>query len=138
MQYRLNAPNIPDRYRFEYGLPGGGSAYYMADPSEPIKDRVIICEGAKKAIVTWYWLSNITEYTVIAASSNNTIKPALEATKDCGQRILILDPGSERLAFKAAKEQKNLKALYLPEKIDDLYLAGHIDRDTFANMLRAI
>ena len=138
MQYRLNAPNIPDRYRFEYGLPGGGSAYYMADPSEPIKDRVIICEGAKKAIVTWYWLSNMTDYTVIAASSNNTIRPALEATKDCGQRILILDPGSERLAFKAAKEQKNLKALYLPEKIDDLYLAGHIDRDTFANMLRAI
>lgn len=138
LQYRLCGDGIVDRYRFEYGLPGGGSNYYMADPSEPIKDRVIVCEGAKKAIVTWFQLADTTQYTVLAASSNNTLKPALETTKDCGQRYLILDPGSERKAFTAMRENKNLKAVFLPEKIDDLFLAGHLDRDQFAGILRAI
>lgn len=138
MQYRLNALNIPDRYRFEYGLPGGGSCYYMADPSEPIKDRVIICEGAKKAIVTWFHLAAITDFTVIAASSNNTLAPALEATKDCGQRFLILDPGSEKKSFNTARENKNLKAVYLPMKIDDMVLAEYINRDDFDRLLRAL
>jgi hypothetical protein len=137
MQYRLIAPNITDRYRFEYGLDGGGKHYYTADPSEPMKDQVIICEGAKKAIVTWYWLSELSRFSTIAVSSNNTLTPALEATKDCGMRYLILDPGSERRAFMTAKEHPNVKAIYLPEKIDDMVLAGHIDRDTFERILKS-
>lgn len=140
LQYRLLQPSNPkDKYRFEYDLPGGGSCYYMTDPSEPIKDRVIICEGAKKAIVTWFHLlPNFTEWTVLGVASNNTLTPALEATKECGQRFIILDPGSERKAFKTAKENKNVKAVYLPEKIDDLFLAGHLDREGFGRMLRAV
>lgn len=139
MQYRLCGENITDRYRFEYGLPGGGSCYYMSDPSEPIKDRVIICEGAKKAIVTWFHLlPNFTEWTVLGTASNNTLTPALEATKDCGQRYLILDPGSERKAFMTAKTEKNLKAVYLPDKIDDLFLAGHIQRERFESILKVL
>lgn len=136
MQYRLNAPDIPDRYRFEYGLPGGGSCYYMTDPTEPIKDKVIICEGAKKAIVTWFHLA--TDFTVLGSASNKTLRPALDATKDCGIRYLILDPGSERHAFKTAKEEKNLKAVYLPMKIDDMVTAGYLDGVAFKNMLRAL
>lgn len=138
MQYRLCGEGIADRYRFEYGLDGGGKHFYRADPSEPIRDKVIICEGAKKAIVTWFHLSNLTDTTVIAASSNNTLNPALQATKDCGQRVLILDPGSEKKAFTIAKENKNVKALYLPMKIDDMVIAGYLDRETFTNMLRAL
>jgi hypothetical protein len=136
MQYRLSANELTDRYRFEYGLPGGGSCYYMSDPSEPIKDKVIICEGAKKAIVTWLHLAS--SHTVIASASNKTLKPALDATKDCGVRYLILDPGSERHAFQIARTEKNIKAIYLPMKIDDLFLAGHIDRTGFENILRAL
>ena len=138
MQYRLCADGIIDRYRFEYGLDGGGKHFYMADPSEAIKDRVIICEGAKKAIVTWFNLTDVNKFTVIAASSNNTLSPALEATKDCGQRILILDPGSERIAFKAAREKKNITPLHLPMKIDDMFLAGYLEREDFYSMLRAL
>ncbi len=138
MQYRLCAEEIADRYRFEYGLDGGGKHFYMTDTSEPIKDRVIICEGAKKGIVTWFHLSQMNDFTTLATSSNNTLTPALEATKECGERYLILDPGSERTAFKIAKENKNLKAVFLPEKIDDLFLAGHIDREQFNKILRAL
>lgn len=138
MQYRLNAPNMTDRYRFEYGLPGGSTHFYMADPSEPIGDKVIICEGAKKAIVTWLWLSpQDAHFTVIATASNNTLTPALEATKDCGLRYIILDPGSERRSYEAAKKNKNLIPVYLPEKIDDLYLYYGLDRMSFTNILRA-
>ena len=139
MQYRLCGDGITDRYRFEYGLPGGGSYYYMTDPAEPIKDKVVICEGAKKAIVTWFHLlPNFTDWTVLGASSNKTLRPALEATKDCGIRYLILDPGSERHAFQTAKENKNLKAVFMPEKVDDLFLAGHLDRDNFERMLNVL
>jgi hypothetical protein len=137
MQYRLCGEGIADRYRFEYGLDGGGKHYYMADPAEPMKDRVIICEGAKKAIVTWFHLANITDFTVIAASSNNTLGPALVATKDCGQRFIILDPGSERRAFTVAKEHK-VKAVYLPEKIDDAVINDHLDRESFQKILRTL
>jgi hypothetical protein len=138
MQYRLIDPNIPDRYRFEYGLPGGGSCYYTADPSEPIGDKVIICEGAKKAIVTWLWLLPPGwNFTVIAAASNNTLQPALDATKDCGMRLLVLDPGAERKAFQTQQKNKNLKAVFLPEKIDDMYLRYGLDRYGFEKVLRA-
>ena len=137
MQYRLINPADPkDRYRFEYELPGGGSCFYQTDPSEPIGDKVIICEGAKKAIVTWHWLAE--GFTVLGTASAKTLAPALEATKDCGLRYLILDPGSEKVAFQAARENKNLKAVFLPMKIDDLYLAGHIDREGFGKVLRAL
>jgi hypothetical protein len=137
MQYRLCGDGIADRYRFEYGLDGGGKHYYMPDPAEAIKDRVIICEGAKKAIVTWFHLANITDFTVIGASSNNTLGPALEATKECGQRFIILDPGSERRAFTVARDHK-AKAVYLPQKIDDMVIAGYLDRESFEKMLRVL
>jgi hypothetical protein len=135
MQYRLTMPvNPKDKYRFESDLPGGGSFFYMSVPSEPIGDRVIICEGAKKALVTWFWLTEA--HTVLGTASNNTLRPALEATKDCGERILILDPGSEKRAWVTAKENKGLKILILPEKIDDMYLKYELDRDGFQQMLR--
>lgn len=137
MQYRLCGEGITDRYRFEYGLDGGGKHYYMSDPSEPLKDRVIICEGAKKAIVTWCNLSSVNTYSVIAVASRNTLTPALEATKDCGQRFIILDPDSRRKAYETARDEKNMKAIYLPEKIDDLYLAGHLDMYSFDSILKA-
>lgn len=140
MQYRLISPENPkDRYRFEDGLGGGAEHFYMADPSEPIGDKVIICEGAKKAIVTWYALTDASHFTVIAAPSHNTLTPALEATKDCGMRYVILDPGSERKAFEIARRYpKNTKAVYLPEKIDDLYVKHGFDQYQFQNILRAI
>lgn len=139
MQYRLCGEGITDRYRFEYGLDGGGKHYYMSDPSEPLKDRVIICEGAKKAIVTWFHLlKSINDFSVIAVASRNTLTPALNTTRDCGERYLILDPDSQRKAFQVAEKEKNLKAVFLPEKVDDMFLAGHIDRDGFGKILRAV
>lgn len=135
MQYRLTQPANPkDKYRFESDLPGGGSLFYRATPSEPIGDRVVICEGAKKAIVTWFWLAD--GQTVIGTASNNTLGPALKATQQCGERVLVLDPGSERRAWMAAKESRGLKILCLPEKLDDLFLQYGLTREGFALLIK--
>ena len=134
MQYRLTNPvNPKDKYRFQKGL-GGGVHYYMSDPTEPIGDKVIICEGAKKAIVTWFWLQE--GFTVIAASSNNTIGAALKATKDCGLRYIILDPGSEVWERKAkASNPKTTHIVSLPYKIDDAYNQYGLNRQKFMRIL---
>ena len=136
MQYRLlNPANPKDRYRFEDGL-GGGQYYYMTEPNKPIGDKVIICEGAKKAIVTWFWLAPMLEFTVLAASSANTFGAALEATKDCGLRYVIMDPGAEVWAKRAvATKPKTTHAIRLPFKIDDGWMKYGLDRDTFARVM---
>jgi len=134
MQYRLENPvNLSGKYRFEQGL-GGGKHYYMTTPDKPIGDKVIICEGAKKAIVTQFWLQN--GYTVIAASSNNTIKAALDATQECGLRYIVLDPDSEY--WERVAKQSNPKTTHivsLPFKIDDGFLQYGLTLSKFSKIL---
>jgi hypothetical protein len=137
MQYRLTNPSNPkDRYRFEDGL-GGGEHYYMVDPAEPIKDKVIICEGVKKAVVGWHWLSPSDDFTWLAASSANTFSAALEATKDCDLRYVILDPGADAWTQRAvATNPRTTHAVRLPYKLDDGFLQYGLDRDIFGAILK--
>lgn len=137
MQYRLiNPANPKDRYRFADGL-GGGTLFYRADPAQEIGDKVIICEGAKKAIVGWHWLSPSDEFTWLAASSANTFGAALEATKDCGLRYVIFDPDADVWARRAvATNPKTTHAIRLTAKLDDAYLKYGLDRATFEGILR--
>jgi hypothetical protein len=135
MQYRL-INDFDRRYIFEDGL-GGGTLYYMTEPDQPIKDKVIICEGAKKAIVTQFWLLPDDSFTVLAASSANTFGAALDATKDCGLRYVIMDPGTEYWANKAvATNRKTTHAVRLPAKIDDMWKDYGLERSIFTNILR--
>ena len=133
MQYRL-LDNSDRRYLFEDGL-GGGQFYYMTEPEKPIGDKVIICEGAKKAIVTWFWLTE--GFTVLAASSANTFDAALEATKDCGLRYLVFDPDVKPYFRNKAKatNPKTTREIRLPFKIDDGFLKYDLDRSTFSKIL---
>ena len=134
MQYRLLA-NVDRRYIFENGL-GGGRFYYMTTPDKPITDKVIICEGAKKAIVTQFWLAPDDSYTVIGASSANTFGAALEATKSCGLRYVITDPGSEIWSRRAVETNpKTTHSVRLPFKLDDGWMNYGLDREKFANIL---
>jgi hypothetical protein len=135
MQYRLI--NDKDRrYIFENGL-GGGRHYYMTKPTETIQDKVIICEGAKKAIVTQFWLVPDDSYTVLAASSNNTFGAALEATKNCGLRYIIMDPGSAVWEKKAVEtNKKSTHVIRLPAKIDDMWKDYNLDRRQFTSIMQ--
>lgn len=134
MQYRL-LNDTDRRYIFEDGL-GGGRHFYMTEPDQPIKDKVIICEGAKKAIVTWFWLSE--GFTVLAASSANTYDAALEATKNCGLRYVMFDPDVKpHYRNKAiASNPKTTREIRLPFKVDDGFIKYGLDRNQFMKILR--
>lgn len=133
MQYRLLG-DFDRKYIFEDGL--GGRFYYMTEPDQPIKDKVIICEGAKKAIVTQFWLAP-EGYTVLAAPSANTFDAALEATKDCGLRYIIHDPDVKPYWINKAiaTGPKATHAIRLPFKIDDAWMKYNLDREVFAKIL---
>lgn len=135
MQYRL-LNDATRRYIFEDGL-GGGMHYYMTEPDQPIKDKVIICEGAKKAIVTWFWLSE--GFTVLAASSANTFDAALEATKNCGLRYVLFDPDVKpHFRNKAiATNPKTTHEVRLPFKVDDGWIKYGLDRSQFMKILES-
>ena len=136
MQYRLT--NDTDRrYIFEDGL-GGGQHYYMTEPDKPISDKVIICEGVKKAIVTQFWLAE--GFTVLAASSANTFDAALEATKNCGLRYLIFDPApNDYFQRKAvATNPKTTRIVRLPYKVDDGWAKYGLDRSIFHSLLETV
>jgi hypothetical protein len=134
MQYRLfNDANR--RYIFEKGL-GGGQHYYMTTPSEKIQDKVVICEGVKKGLVAQFWLIPDDSFTVIAASSNNTFGAALDATKHCSQRFVVMDPGSEIWEKKAVgTNSKTTRAISFQGKIDDMWKEGSLDRYGFSSAL---
>lgn len=116
LQYRLaDAPNPNDRYRFEQGL---GTTYYMTQPAAPIGDTVIICEGAKKAIVTA--INTPETYTVLAVPSKSDFGGVAEAVKDCGRVYVLLDPDAMFRARKLAKDIGPAARLAtLPTKVDD-------------------
>lgn len=141
MQYRLTNPvNPADKYRFEYGLGGGGSLFYRADPWDKIGDKVIVCEGAKKAIVTRFQLLPAnTDFVVIAAASKGTIKPILDAVKDCGLVYIIFDPDGFMQARKLASDiGKAAHVVRLPYKVDDGFTRYGLGQRDFAGILDTV
>lgn len=132
LQYRLfNAQNPNDRYRFEYGLPAD---YYMTTPTDPIGDQVVICEGAKKGIVTRI---NLTDHTVLAVPAKGTWAGIIEAIKSCGCVYVILDPDAKVQAVKLARSiGPQARIVRLPVKIDDAVIDYGMERSAFQNMLR--
>lgn len=135
IQYRLtNPPNTGDRYRFSYGLP---ATYYNADPYEPIGDKVIICEGAKKAIVTAELMH--VNHSVLAYPSLSTMGSVTEAVKDCGYIRIIPDPdGYEQAIQFAHKHLPQAKVVRTFSKIDDaINLYGMKAIDLLAAMRQA-
>lgn len=116
VQYRLaNPPNPADRYRWEQGL---GTAYYQTMPDLPIGDRVVICEGAKKAIVTA--VNTPEDRTVLGVPSKSDFGGVAAAVKDCGEVVVLLDPDAGLRAHKLAREiGPQARIATLPVKVDD-------------------
>lgn len=134
MQYRLvNPVNPEDRYRFETGL---GAHFYMTSPSEPIGDTVIVCEGAKKAIVVRLFAERV---TVLAVPAKGTWRNTgiLEAVKEPGRVYILLDPDAGRQAreMKAAIG-KTARVVSLFDKVDDCFLRYGMTANQFAGYLR--
>lgn len=132
LQYRLfNASDPNDRYRFEQGL---SAAYYMTTPTDPISDQVIICEGAKKGIVTRV---RLTDHTVLAVPAKGTWAGIVEAVKPCGRVYVILDPDATLNAVKLARSiGPQARIVRLPIKIDDAVIECGLDSGTFSRIIK--
>ena len=135
MQYRLTEPADPgDKYRFEPGLP---AAWYTTSPTEAITDKVIICEGAIKSIVTKIYLSVDESYTVLGVPSKSSWAGLENIVKDCGRVWVILDPDGQKeannLAFRIGAAAR---VIDLPAKIDDMVNADELSADQFARLMR--
>lgn len=131
MQYRLDQPeDQADRYRFEQGL---GTAYYQTTPGQPIADEVLICEGAKKAIVTRVrgW-----DGCVLAVPSKGDPAGVAEAVKECGRVWVLLDPDAEAAAVRLGRAiGRQARVVTLPLKVDDGLRLNEISR---ADILQAM
>jgi hypothetical protein len=116
LQYRLNDACCPEeRYRFEKGL---GTSYYQASPQCPIGEEVIICEGAKKAIVTA--VNTPERYTVLAVPSKSDFAGVVEAVKAAERVYILLDPDATHRAMQLAGQVgQTARIASLPVKVDD-------------------
>lgn len=144
MQYRLTDPENPaDRYRFEYGL---DTTYYDTTPENPMDDICIICEGAKKAIVTKIFAGN--GITCLAIPSKTDFGGVTSAITDNIKRVyVVLDPDGydkppaasvdwippqRKLAYQIGARAR---VVDLPMKVDDAITSG-MPKDLFINYLK--
>lgn len=135
LQYRLHdAPTATDRYRFEAGL---GTAYYQTQPAAPIGERVIICEGAKKAIVTC--INTPDSYTVLGVPSKSDFGGIAEAVKEAEIVYILLDPDAGHRANKLAEQVGTAaRIVTLPVKVDDAIVQyGATQTDLLAYLRQA-
>lgn len=150
MQYRLSNPANPaDRYRFEKGLGGGAEFYYLTDPQESLKSKLIITEGAKKGIVTWVHLSKMREFSTVATVSAETVSVLIPLLKECDFAYYIPDPDSFNLRprakltpyqiamrkFEAGGVTNKIHTVQLPYKVDDGFLKYGLGPDDFKKIL---
>jgi hypothetical protein len=132
LQYRLQNPDNPnDRYRFEFGL---ATVYYMVTPSLPIGEQVVICEGAKKAIVCHVYGDMSDNVTVLAVPSKSSYGGIVEAVKGAQAVWIVLDPDAwvrpKNAAHDWRPEPYKLAAqigdaariVTLPTKLDDAFM----------------
>jgi len=125
MQYRLtNPPDPGDKYRFESGI---GAAWYTAEPSLPIQDECVICEGAIKAMVTKIYGGLRSDVSVLAVPGSLSWAGVVEHVSQCGRAWIVLDPdhnGDKKAEKMAAEIGPAARIVSIPDKIDDAILAG--------------
>lgn len=134
IQYRLDNPERPqDRYRFEKGL---RATWYQVQPDTPIGEWAVICEGAIKAIVTAVCGDLGEAVSILAVPAKGSHAGIAETVRNCKRVWIVLDPdcyskpstapgdwmpAPEKLAKEIGKAAAIVR---LPDKIDDMFLAG--------------
>ena len=127
IQYRLLQPPAPaDKYRFQAGLK---SAVWMADPDSNLSGPVILCEGMKKAAVTFIEAvaRGNGRYEVVAVPSKAPGADLLEILANADPLYIVLDPDAftgktpaiNRMVRMVSSPKKVVK---LPVKADDFFV----------------
>lgn len=124
IDYRLiGAPHEWGKYRPQAGL---APAPFLSDPDlDDFPGEVHIVEGSKKAMVCRIYMGH--PLFMIGVPSCNSwagIVEMLQHVRDCRVWIM-LDPDAEKWALRMAQAiGKNARAIFLPDKPDDLVLKG--------------
>lgn len=120
IHYRLlNPPPGIGKYRYEHGIP---AREFYAVPG--LTGKAFVCEGAKKAMVTHRFIREYLDHQVIGLPGCTPSEGVLERLKEFDEIWLGLDPGCEAQAKKFKKALPQTRIMTLPDKPDDLWLAG--------------
>jgi len=124
VQYRLlNPPKKNDKYRFSYGLP---QSLWLADPDTEPSGATLLCEGVKKAAVTYIELvaKASKQLSVVAVPSKMPNKKLLSQLVNCDPVYIVLDPDAYQGVNPAANRLARMlgnraRFVRLPDKADD-------------------
>jgi len=137
IKHRLLNP-IPDgndtKYRMEYKT--NIEPVFIANLEEKEYKALIMCEGEKKAAVTFLTIDS-PNVQVIGLPKNAS--PEMLASFKTKKIIDIVDPDVKQDDIqRKADEYKDIdyRILRLPEKIDDFILQAHITKDDLRDMLK--
>lgn len=97
LQYRLLQPPKPnDKYRFTMGLP---HALWLPEPDRDLTGTCILCEGMKKAAVTWIRFvvePDNQQYTVVSVPSKSPAKALYPLLNQFDRIYVAMDPDAYR------------------------------------------
>lgn len=150
IQYRLTSPPEPnDKYRFQAGLK---ASVWLADPTEKPAGAALLCEGMKKAAVTFIHTvaSGNGRFSVVSVPSKMPGISMLKELKDCDPIYVAMDPD----AYQPTKNKngkimpaaidriidalgaERVRLVRLPDKADDLFVDYGYTGKTFMNYVR--
>lgn len=146
LQYRLMCGDMNgDRYRFTSGL---RAPAYLTDPDRMPRGKVLVCEGAKKAIVVYLKvvLELGKEFDVIAFPSKTPNEYQLSWLREARAVYLGLDPDAHGLINDGSGATHVSKAAEMigaertmvvswPDKPDDLITGGHATGQDLFNII---
>lgn len=137
MQYRLLSPPKPgDKYRFTQGLP---HSLWLPEPDKDLTGVCILCEGMKKAAVTFIRVvvePNNQQFKVVSVPSKRPAKALYSNFSNFEKVYIVLDPDAytwtknsdgspNRPAVYDMVEQINgpsINVVTLPTKADDFFI----------------
>lgn len=141
IQYRLTNPPAPnDKYRFQAGLRAG---LWLANPDQDMSGDVLICEGMKKAAVTWINLypSAGFDMAIVAAPSKSPGKDMLDILSKSRSVYIAFDPDAYMGKSPAVNRLVKMlpmgkRIIKLPCKADDFFTLHGGTADDFLAFIR--
>lgn len=130
VQYRLLNPPAPsDKYRFQAGLK---TTVWQADPDAEIKNAVVLCEGMKKAAVTFIELvaKGNGRFCVVSVPSKSPGADLMQMVANADPLYIVLDPDAFEGRNPAINRIVKLvscprRIVKLPVKADDFFTMYH-------------
>jgi hypothetical protein len=103
-------------------------------------DKILVMEGAKKAMVTW--TRSDTDWQCIGVDSQEMYKSMIEVLQPVGQHVIVIpdpntagNPNAIRKAWHLAK-QIGGAMVQTPAKIDDLILQTDMQQNELYDLLK--